>query len=508
MGLMELRRMMMESGPHEILQYEIEGPADIATFESNWAMPMRSLKVGINPVQDLHGYENPWPAGGGKNLFDIEKWFSDNNVDYTKTGNSYSPTLKAALYSSPFYFSDEDVTVSISAKSITDGSSINARVYLVDKNGNAVQNSTINSGTLKRENLVAAGVRFDWNSAGTVTLEAPQIELGSTATSYAPYSNICPITGWTGVNVQRTGKNLLDVTQFAKLPATTINSVDAQTGSITFTVAAILYGVQIDIPVQKIAGMTAYFSAIWPSDPKRVEFRFFDLNGSAIGNGFSTDVNRSVNIPQNAVTMSITLSNARIVDTPIEFKNLQLELGSTATAYEPYAGNLYPISWETEAGTVYGGTLDVVSGELVVDRASVDLGTLDWVYRGEFATGLFSVTSNLFEYKFAHNTRSISSKYQYYGTNNGVATAAAVLSDKMYSFYYLQNQSGRGIYVKDASYSDATAFKSAMSGVQLVYELATPITYHLTPTEVRTLLGQNNVWADTGQVEVQYWVKD
>jgi hypothetical protein len=60
------------------------------------------------------------------------------------------------------------------------------------------------------------------------------------------------------------------------------------------------------------------------------------------------------------------------------------------------------------------------------------------------------------------------------------------------------------IIVCDMTYSDAVDFKSAMSGVQCVYPLATPITYQLTPTEVRTLLGVNNLWADTGDVAVTY----
>ena len=48
-------------------------------------------------------------------------------------------------------------------------------------------------------------------------------------------------------------------------------------------------------------------------------------------------------------------------------------------------------------------------------------------------------------------------------------------------------------------------FKTAMSGVQLCYELATPQTYQLTPQEViKTLLGTNNVWADIGNVSVTY----
>lgn len=41
-------------------------------------------------------------------------------------------------------------------------------------------------------------------------------------------------------------------------------------------------------------------------------------------------------------------------------------------------------------------------------------------------------------------------------------------------------------------------------GAQVVYELATPLVYHLTPVEIRTLTGQNTIWADTGEVTVKY----
>ena len=43
-----------------------------------------------------------------------------------------------------------------------------------------------------------------------------------------------------------------------------------------------------------------------------------------------------------------------------------------------------------------------------------------------------------------------------------------------------------------------------MQGAQFVCELATPQTYQLTPTEVALLNGTNNVWCDTGDVEVTY----
>ena len=53
-------------------------------------------------------------------------------------------------------------------------------------------------------------------------------------------------------------------------------------------------------------------------------------------------------------------------------------------------------------------------------------------------------------------------------------------------------------------YADAYAFKAAMSGAQLVYELATPLTYQLTAQEIEVLVGTNNVWSDGGPITIVY----
>lgn len=42
------------------------------------------------------------------------------------------------------------------------------------------------------------------------------------------------------------------------------------------------------------------------------------------------------------------------------------------------------------------------------------------------------------------------------------------------------------------------------TGAQVVYELATPTTVTLTPTEITLLLGTNNVWSDTGDTTLTY----
>ena len=47
-------------------------------------------------------------------------------------------------------------------------------------------------------------------------------------------------------------------------------------------------------------------------------------------------------------------------------------------------------------------------------------------------------------------------------------------------------------------------FNSIMSDAKIVYMIEEPVTVQLTANEVATLLGQNNIWADTGNVEVEY----
>ena len=39
---------------------------------------------------------------------------------------------------------------------------------------------------------------------------------------------------------------------------------------------------------------------------------------------------------------------------------------------------------------------------------------------------------------------------------------------------------------------------------EFVAKLATPVTYQLTAQEIKTLLGTNNIWANTGDTEVEY----
>ena len=146
--------------------------------------------------------------------------------------------------------------------------------------------------------------------------------------------------------------------------------------------------------------------------------------------------------------------------------------------------------------TVYGGTLDVVSGELVVDRVMVDLGSLTYAYQALSGSRHgFSVSISDLRLTTGGSDLlpAISSAYSAKRYNDTWANG------NMSYFYPI----GRTVIFINNDYTDATEFKTAMNGIQLCYELATPQTYQLDPQQVMLLHGNNNVWSD-GSVELTY----
>lgn len=153
--------------------------------------------------------------------------------------------------------------------------------------------------------------------------------------------------------------------------------------------------------------------------------------------------------------------------------------------------------------TVYGGLLEVTTGKLTVDRTMVDLGNLEWIIRnfgsqsGFASYGLpggksISGADGIME-------KAVCSIYRI-GTNGSLSVASADMMAAVGAYY----ASGCNIYVRDSRFTDTETFKTAMRGMQLVYELATPQIITLTPAQLSTLKGQNNVWSDADSVTLEY----
>lgn len=113
---------------------------------------------------------------------------------------------------------------------------------------------------------------------------------------------------------------------------------------------------------------------------------------------------------------------------------------------------------------------------------SVDLGTLDWKFNTSSGAGNHfygSVKHFNFKYLGAFGTTVYNVLCSKYRT---VSRSSSVFVDKTITIDGV-NAIVSQVQVKDTAYTDATAFKQAMQGVMLYYELATPIV-----TDISTMI--------------------
>lgn len=185
---------------------------------------------------------------------------------------------------------------------------------------------------------------------------------------------------------------------------------------------------------------------------------------------------------------------------------------TTPSDYEPYE-NICPISGRTSVDTivspttsatdgrtyttalgrtVYGGTLDVVSGVLTVDRAMVDLGSLSWSYQSTWTSWCTDYRADV------KGTTVGTAKPNLVAEQYGVLTTNdAITPNTGYGISTtVRGSSGSRIIARNGSSTTKPQGK-------LVYELATPQTYQLTPQQISLLTGDNNIWSD-GAVTLEY----
>lgn len=161
--------------------------------------------------------------------------------------------------------------------------------------------------------------------------------------------------------------------------------------------------------------------------------------------------------------------------------DIQVELGDTPTAYAPYHSNVYQIPEAIKALPGYGwsaGTarnyVDYENKRYVQCVGSVDLGTLTWMKTSSQSVGdYFYALVSAIGFKrlgafgiTVHNI--LCSKYITVARNPNAFVDKTIVLDG-------DSTAVSQIQVKDTAYTDATAFKQAMAGVILYYELANPV---------------------------------
>ena len=318
----------------------------------------------------------------------------------------------------------------------------------------------------------------------TITIEPVQSGSGDPSPT-----NIRPITGWTGGDVVRCGVNQWD-------EETELGYYDASNGNKTT-----FNGELRSVNLVPILPNTTYYGSGFKTNCSCV---YFDANKNYLGwaspNGLFTT-------PSKAYYMGLNLGNQY----GTTYNNdVSVNYPSTDTTYHAYSGTVIPISWQTEAGTVYGGTVDVTSGVLTVDKVSA---VLDGISQGLKFEGTPEDYGNNTRFHVNYSSALPTGKYAgidsyckcdtlkpSYSEVIGVSSSSPAYHSIWSHINCIFVCLPRSEYTTN---EQANAFLQS-NNVQVVYKLATPQTYQLTATELKTLLGQNNIWATTGNTTVEY----
>lgn len=191
----------------------------------------------------------------------------------------------------------------------------------------------------------------------------------------------------------------------------------------------------------------------------------------------------------------------------------------------------YEITFPTAAGTVYGGTLAINengTGTLTVDTvyATIDgstaikgsntaayngtdgtdryvaLGTTAFPTAKEVASGSYQNTAAILACdELEIKTAGIWASDTY---NNVIALNATT------QLHFRLSNTTTGIEITDDNDARTAAIKTWLAShpIHVTYKKATADTYTFTAAQIKSLLGENNVWANTGNTQITSYTED
>lgn len=158
------------------------------------------------------------------------------------------------------------------------------------------------------------------------------------------------------------------------------------------------------------------------------------------------------------------------------------------------------------AGSAYD-EINFLSQKAIKRIGVVDMGTLDWFYEPTTPhERFFASVDGIKIVSGSAKGNLVCPKY----TTTSIDDVYSHTADKTIAVHYELPQ----VWVYDSSYTDAAAFKAAMSGVMLYYELATPVETAITPPlqALPTFKGFNsfsapNSLTQNGPLSVTYYAE-
>ena len=294
-------------------------------------------------------------------------------------------------------------------------------------------------------------------------------------------SNVRTISGWTGVNIIKCGKNLFDYTN-----ATYDKEINAVNGEL---LDASNWCVS---DYMRVKPNTTY-SASNLSSRGAACYALYDKNKNFITRG-------AENTALNATTIITTDSNTRFVRLSVRYGNDEylssiFEEGS-ATSYEPYNETIISVDWTSDAGIIYGGYIDLISGAVIATNdCFVFDGSPDEPWQLNGADG-FYYNKNLYE----SPSPGVEMCDQYKAVQNSS-------TGFMHEGECALNAAGYLLQIFDTSESTTTGWRDKLneSPITVIVQKPEPVVVAtLSSSQLNSLKGVNNYWSDADSIEVVY----
>lgn len=352
---------------------------------------------------------------------------------------------------------------------------------------------------------------FTDGSASPVTALTVGIEPVQEGTGEPSPENVRPISGHDTAVVTRTGKNLCKLAE--SYESYTYNNTVTYSDTGCVVEASGNYGRRgYCFPVVSGYRYTVSYKAYGTdANYKRI---FYGTKNKAWGTmddgylGFQqlTDTSASYSYSFTATSTDIFFFGIYVTSNSssgsITVTDFQLELGSTASTYEPYQGTSVTIDLN---GTRYGGTLNVLTGEMTVDVMFKTLTGNDG--------GSWELVGNNYKYFYLNRdygtwTYSAYTEQMLHDDprlkcNVGLVSYQTLSTVKGVALAYGYRISLPNFLAEDHTVAEFRTYL-ASNPIQIVIPLKNSQTVQLTPSQMQTLLGTNNIWADTGDVAVEY----
>lgn len=364
-------RTNIDTPSNSDIQSSITVPkASVVTVTDAAPINAEDITVDITPQQDLHGYDHPWAGGAGKNKLpmtvagikalnttgtwngNVYTWRdvtftlltdSDGNIIGIKVNGTPSESVYLLLESnSNEYFNTVGSKAVVMSGCPSGGSTSTYCINRYVSTASPVNIADVGSGvaftypSTQGQHNVSINITNGYTANNLIFY--PMIRLASeTDAAFAPYSNICPIEGWTSEKVDIEGANLWDNSDTEYGYLDTQGAVQAHQGFESLNYQEIKAGKLYILSFNRSALVSDQGMRIaWYDADKQFIRRDGILEGQ--GAGFKTT---TATAPSNAkyARASVCITNA----TDIKF----------------YQGEQYTVNF---GQTVYGGKNHMTAG--------------------------------------------------------------------------------------------------------------------------------------------------